>query len=61
MYDWNEDSISAEVFYGHISGWDVSEVTDISHLFKDAKDFDEDISAWDVSRVKKMARTFRGA
>ena len=61
VLDWREDSISAEVFHGHISDWDVSEVTDMSELFKDAKSFEEDMSGWDVSNVGNMQHMFRGA
>eukprot|EP00518_Triparma_eleuthera_P002205 CAMPEP_0182453466 /NCGR_PEP_ID=MMETSP1319-20130603/516_1 /TAXON_ID=172717 /ORGANISM="Bolidomonas pacifica, Strain RCC208" /LENGTH=165 /DNA_ID=CAMNT_0024651401 /DNA_START=614 /DNA_END=1111 /DNA_ORIENTATION=+ len=59
--DWYEDSVTAEAFYGHISGWDVSETTDMSNLFEDMKDFDEDISRWDVSNVQNMAWMFCNA
>ena len=54
MEDWCDDSISAEAFYGHISGWDVSETTDMRALFKNMKDFNDDISRWDVSNVQNM-------
>merc|ERR1711934_54726 len=36
---------------GPIGTWDVSSVTDMSGIFKDAEFFDEDISSWDVSEV----------
>ena len=58
--DWITYDTAKDV-YGHISAWDVSAVTDITELFKDAKYFDEDLSRWDVSRVEKMKGTFRGA
>ena len=51
----------AETFYGHISDWDTSEVTDMSKLFKGVKDFDDDISCWDVSNVTNMRGMFAGA
>ena len=31
--DWVAHRVSAEVSYGHISGWDTSEMTDTSSLF----------------------------
>jgi hypothetical protein len=31
---WNICGVEAEGVYGHISDWDVSEVTDMSELFK---------------------------
>merc|ERR1719171_2321927 len=47
--------------YGHISGWDVSQVTDMSELFKDKATFNEDISGWDVSSVTNMYAMFYNA
>ena len=44
-----------------IGEWDVSRVTDMSLLFFNRGDFNEDISNWDVSRVTNMERMFRGA
>ena len=58
---WQEDEITTKAFYGHISGWNVSKVRDMSRLFEDVKDFNEDISAWEVSRTEKMSGMFRGA
>merc|ERR1719182_443651 len=46
---------------GPIGTWDVSSVTDMSGIFKDAEFFDEDISSWDVSEVTDMSRMFEGA
>lgn len=34
--DWLEDPLKAEAIYGHISGWDTSEVTDMSWIFQGA-------------------------
>jgi surface protein len=47
--------------YGHIEDWDVSNVTDMSNLFKDEIHFDDDIAAWDVSHVTNMDHMFHGA
>ena len=69
---WCSDATSAEATYGHISNWDTSGVTDMSHLFSrydsDWNDggaycstyetFDEDLSKWDVSRVENMEGMF---
>ena len=44
-----------------ITGWDVSNVTDMSRMFEGASVFNVDISAWDVSNVTNMARMFQGA
>ncbi|GMH98631.1 hypothetical protein TrVE_jg11953 [Triparma verrucosa] len=58
--DW-VDHETAELVYGHISEWDVSEVDDMVELFKDAKDFNGDIRKWDLSKVKRMSGMFWGA
>ena len=46
---------------GPISEWDVSKVTNMDQLFKNAKNFNEDISKWNVSNVKSMQGTFENA
>ena len=46
--------------YGHIGTWDVSEIEDMSFLFKDKKLFNSDISKWDVSNVKYFSCMFQG-
>ena len=63
---------AAELLYGHISGWDVSSVEDMSYLFgkedygdDDEEDegpyrhFDDDIGGWDVSAVQTMRGMFK--
>ena len=47
--------------FGEIGQWDVSNVTDMSRLFQDMKDFNEDISMWNVSNVNYMKFMFNGA
>ena len=49
------------VEYGHISGWDVSNVTNMIFLFHYMLDFNEDLSKWDVSNVKCMYGMFSNA
>ena len=44
-----------------VADWDVNQVTDMSHLFEDKTDFNEDITKWDTSSVTNMYRMFRGA
>jgi len=44
-----------------ISQWDVSEITDMSSLFEDNHEFNEDISNWDVSNVTTMEKMFCNA
>jgi len=43
-----------------IGTWDVSNVTDMSNLFKNKYGFNEDISNWDVSKVTDMSGMFSG-
>ena len=42
----------------HISTWDTHLVTDMSELFKDQYDFNDDIGAWDTSSVTTMEGMF---
>ena len=46
--------------YGEISYWNVSKITDMSFLFSNIEDFNEDISGWDVSNVTNMNFMFYG-
>lgn len=43
-----------------IGEWDVSEVTNMSGLFRNST-FDEDIGRWDTSRVTDMSFMFQGS
>ena len=45
--------------YGTISEWDVSLITDMSELFMDLKNFNEEINNWDVSNVTNMKGMFK--
>ena len=58
---WIFDRDSALSLYGHISSWDVSNVTNMSGLFSNPNNFDENISFWDVSNVTNMSAMFYGA
>jgi len=55
------DPVSGEQQYGHISDWIVDQVTDMSELFCDKSDFNENISKWNVGQVKTMKSMFKGA
>ena len=66
----NSDSISKEGKlyrndaidrFGHISLWDTSLITDMSYLFLDKEDFNDNITNWDVSSVTNMSGMFSGA
>ena len=58
---WVSSPESTEATFGHISDWDVSGITNMSHLFEGAHNFNDDISSWDVSSVTNMRRMFHGA
>jgi len=47
--------------YEHIWLWDVSDVTDMSNLFRDKPNFNQPLSTWDVSNVTNMSGMFQGA
>ena len=44
----------AESFNQDISGWDVSNVTDIDDMFKRAKSFNQDIGKWPINECCLM-------
>ena len=47
--------------YGHIKDWNVTRVTNMSRLFANKRNFNEDISTWDVSNVTTMEYMFHKA
>ena len=47
--------------YGPINNWDVSRVTNMSKLFLEKWNFNENISKWNVSNVTNMNYMFVGA
>jgi surface protein len=55
-YNGNPDAATAT--YGSIAGWDVSMITDMSHLFYLLTNFNADISSWDTSKVTTMYTMF---
>jgi len=55
---WWSDPDAAIEKYGHISQWDVSNVTNMAYLFLERESFNEDISTWDVSNVINMCFMF---
>jgi len=59
--EYNTDKIAAEGKYGQIETWDVSGITDMSWLFYELGNIDEDISNWDTSGVTDMSYMFRNA
>ena len=59
--EWCNDIDAARSKHGHIMDWDVSNVTDMSHLFRNSGYFNEDIGKWDVSNVTNMSQMFDSA
>ena len=59
--EWLENEDLAEEKYGHISTWNVSEVTDMSVMFERAYLFNQPLDSWDVSSVTNMYGMFREA
>jgi len=56
-----EDDLPDDLAETPIGQWNVSRVTDMSFLFHEAQEFDEDIGDWDVSHVTTMMGMFSGA
>ena len=46
---------------GHISDWNMAEVSDCNELFKDQAKFNDNISRWNMSNVKTMDFVFESA
>ena len=58
---WCSDELAALATYGHISGWDVSAVTDMSYLFERKSTglhCNPDIGSWVTSAVTTMHKMF---
>ena len=45
-------------FNSDLSEWDVSNVTNMTFMFRYCEKFNSDLSEWDVSRVKEMNHMF---
>jgi len=58
---WLKNESKAMTKYGHISIWNTSNVTDMSNMFYQAYNFNQDIGNWDTSNVTNMMGMFLGA
>ena len=58
---WVDDNTTALENYGEINTWDVSQIVDMSGLFRNKNLFNSDISGWDVSSVTSMGAMFENA
>ena len=54
----NANPASAIATYGPVADWDVSGVSDMSELFRNMQNFNEDLSNWDTSGVTDMRYMF---
>ena len=57
--EWCTNPVRALAEYGHISCWNVSQVTNMDCLFEGQHNFNEDLSQWKVENVKSMHAMFR--
>lgn len=58
---WHDDKIGEVIKkYGHISTWDVSEVTNMNGIFAGSS-FNQPLDSWDVSKVTDMSLMFYNA
>ena len=48
-------------FNQDLSSWNVSKVTKMFGMFRDATNFNQDISDWNISSVTDMGKFFQGA
>jgi surface protein len=53
--------ISYKDFNEDIGDWDVSNVKDMSWMFRDAPSFNQDIGNWDTGKVTSMLGMFEEA
>ena len=58
---WRDDQAQATEKYNHINKWNTSQVTDMSKLFMNYKEFNDNISEWNVSNVIDMSYMFNKA
>ena len=60
---WNDTDSKLQLIsrYGQLNAWNISAIRNLSGLFQDLEEFDEDIGAWDTSGVMDMSFMFAGA
>jgi surface protein len=56
--EFNANAASAIATYGPIADWDVSAITDMSQIFYNLANFNEDISSWETSGVTNVQYMF---
>ena len=55
---WCDDKEGALKKYGHISNWNVQNITDMSSMFSHYRKFNQPLNNWDVSNVTNMTDMF---
>ena len=55
------NSSSNKPYFGSISTWNVSSITNMSDTFLNATSFNDNISSWSVSNVTNFTNMFKGA
>ena len=55
---WCDKEEEALQKYGHISNWNVQNITDMSSMFSFCFDFNQPLNNWDVSNVTNMSYMF---
>ena len=61
VYEWTHHPDAAKLKYGHISDWDTGNVTNMTALFSNNTNFNDNISNWNVSNVIYMNYMFYNA
>ena len=55
---WCDDEEEALKKYGHISNWNVQNITDMTDMFNGCENFNQPLNNWDVSNVTNMSYMF---
>ena len=56
--DWYNNREEALIIYGDIGYWNIIYITDISYLFHNKQEFNDDISDWNTSNTINMTNMF---
>ena len=55
---WCKNKEDRIIKYGHISNWNVQNITDMSYMFNHCNEFNQPLNNWDVSNVINMEDMF---
>ena len=56
--EWCSNKEEAIIKYGYINNWNTIQIIDMSLIFQNKYDFNDDISDWNTSNIKDMASMF---